>query len=86
MAIVQDGGRVVVPRGENAGRTLDHVAIARALRVLGPMTKTGGVLRAEKVMVPSLTNAPSGSTFSIVAFVAERRSRRVLGSARAPMP
>ena len=39
LAVVQDRARVAVPRGENAGRTLDHVGIVRSVIKAGPTTR-----------------------------------------------
>ena len=67
---------VAVPRGENAGSTLEHTAIARELRVAGPVPPQGGA-------VPTIVRAPAGvapADLRIVAFVQERASRRVLGT------
>jgi len=80
VAIVQDRGRVAVPRGENAGRTLDHVAIARSVKALGPVAASGGGGRAT-IALPPPVSAPDGTSFSAVAFVQERSSRHIAGSA-----
>ncbi|MBX3229699.1 MAG: DUF1223 domain-containing protein [Labilithrix sp.] len=78
VAVVQDRGRVAVPRGENAGQTLDHAAIARSLVTIGATTKT-------RVKVPAAIEAPQGTGFSVVAFAQDRASRHVLGVATAPL-
>jgi len=78
LAVVQDRGRVAVPRGENSGQTLDHTAIARSLTTVSAGAKT-------RVTVPAATNAPDGTSFSVVAFVQERTSRKILGSNAAPL-
>lgn len=72
VAVVQDRGRVAVPRGENAGKTLDHTSIVRSLT-----TASGAKTR---VTVPALINAPGGSSFSVVGFAQDRSSRKILGS------
>jgi hypothetical protein len=84
LAVVQDHARVAVVHGENAGRTLDHVAIVRSLQSLGPVALAGGAPRTV-VRPPSGIEAPDGSPFSVVAFVQERGSRRVLGSGTRPL-
>lgn len=84
LAVVQDQARVAVPRGENGGRTLAHVGVARALRVLGPVPSSGAALQAS-LSRPSVVAAPDGSGFSLVAFVQERASRRVLVTATTPL-
>jgi hypothetical protein len=80
LAIVQDHASVAVPRGENAGRTLDHVAIARSIRSFGAVPVSGGVTKTTAV-APAAVATPS--SFSLVAFVQERTSRRILGTASA---
>lgn len=72
LAIVQDRARVAVTRGENAGRTLDHVGVVRSVVKVGPSTR---------VMLPPAVSAPEGTTFSVVAF-ATSSDRRVLGTER----
>jgi hypothetical protein len=80
VAIVQGHARVTVARGENAGRTLDHVAIVRRLESLAPVA-AAGASRSAPVALPEL----EGPGF-VTAFVQERASRRVLGSATAALP
>jgi hypothetical protein len=72
LAIVQDHATVAVPRGENAGRTLEHVGIVRSLKKIAGRTT---------VTLPAPIAAPNGTTFSLVAF-SEDDKHRVLGSAR----
>lgn len=80
LAVVQDHGRVAVPRGENAGLTLDHDAIARDLHVLGPAPRIGTTVTT--AIAPGAPIAPRGpGSFSVIAFVQERASRKVLGAA-----
>lgn len=77
VALTQNVARVAVPRGENSGSTLEHTAIARDLVVVGAVPAAGGSLKT--TMKP-----PSGVTakdLRIIAFVQERGTRRVLGTA-----
>ncbi len=83
VAVVQDRGRVAVPRGENAGKTLDHVAIVRSLRVVGAVPAPG-LSTTTTVKAPAATGGPS--VFTVVAFVQERSRRRVLGATSIPLP
>jgi len=72
LAIVQDRASVAVPRGENAGKTLDHVGIVRSLKkIAGKATIT----------LPAPIAAPNGTTFSLVAFSQDEK-HRVLGATR----
>jgi hypothetical protein len=81
VALTQDRARVAVLRGENAGETLAHTAIARELRVLGAVPAAGATLRT--TMKPPRGVAAEG--LHVVAFVQERASRRVLGAATRPL-
>jgi hypothetical protein len=69
VAVTRSAAAVDVPRGENAGNRLAHTAIARDLRVLGPAHGTVS------------TTVTGGPDLRVVAFVQERASRRVLGTA-----
>lgn len=73
IALVQTHARIIVPRGENAGRTLDHTAIVRELKT-GPH----GTFALPKGL--------AAGDLKIVAFVQEQTSRRILGAAQAPFP
>lgn len=79
IAVVQNRGKVAVPRGENAGKTLEHVGIVRSTVTAAPGSKI-------RVNLPAPIAAPDGTSFSIAAFVQERGSRHVLGSALKPTP
>ncbi len=70
IAFVEDGLSVQVEHGENAGRTLRHVAVARSLETVG---SADGAAWSGEVK-------PHGSLRAVV-FVQERRSRHVLASA-----
>ena len=77
VALTQNAVRVDVKRGENAGKVLEHTAVARQLVVAGPTPASGGSLKTSLVV-------PSGvlpKDLRVVAFVQERASRRILGTA-----
>lgn len=76
IATVKPSARVVVTAGENAGRTLDHVAIARSVFTAAVVPRAGGAWKV--VVEKDVTRA--------VAFVQEKKSRRVLGAARLVTP
>ena len=76
VAVVEDGLVSRVEKGENAGRTLRHTAVVRAMNEVGQVEK-GADWRAE-VQVP--TNV-FWKNPRVVAFVQELRSRRVLAAA-----
>jgi hypothetical protein len=74
LALTQGGLAVRVPRGENAGRRLEHAAVVRSWAVLGRVRESrfegSGVLEVD----------PAWRELTAVAFVQERAgARRVLG-------
>ena len=75
-ALTQRSARIAVARGENAGATLDHTAIARDVVLAGPAT-TGGTAANASLTAPA--DVALGE-LRIVAFVQERASRRLLGA------
>lgn len=77
VTLTQNGARVSVQRGENGGSTLDHTAIARELVVAGAAPRAGTSLSTTLKAPPSIR----ARDLRIVAFVQERASRRVLGTA-----
>ncbi len=80
LAVTQDGLSSHVTGGENRGRTLAHVAVARSLRLLGTM-------QAGQDFTGTATVKPTqGGSVRAVAFVQEQGSRRVLGAAVASLP
>ena len=70
VAFVEDGLSVQVEHGENAGRTLRHVAVARSLETVA--SADGAAWSGE---------VKAQGTLRAVVFVQERRSRHVLASA-----
>ena len=78
LALAEDHTQTRVQRGENAGRTLSHVAVVRALIRVGPIT--GGASFSRDVNVP----APNGAAHPvrIVAFVQDNSTGHVLGVAQ----
>ncbi|MEA2751799.1 MAG: hypothetical protein QOI41_5942, partial [Myxococcales bacterium] len=77
VALTQNAVRVDVKRGENAGKMLEHTAVARQLVVAGPTSAAGGSLKAS-LQVPT---GVAAKELRVVAFVQERASRHVLGTA-----
>ena len=47
VAITQDDVSTIVRRGENSGRTLRHVAVARKVQALGPLTADAGMVEVQ---------------------------------------
>lgn len=72
LAVVEDGLSSDVTRGENAGKRLPHVAVARDLRAIGHVDARGRF--DEEVSVPSGSGARRA-----FAFAQERGAGHVLG-------
>jgi hypothetical protein len=76
-AITQDGLSTVVKRGENNGRTLHHVAVARKVQALGSLTPDAGLVETQlqigRSWGPVVLNA--------VAWLQGIKSRQVYGAA-----
>jgi hypothetical protein len=82
VAVVEDGLRSDVKRGENAGKVLTHAAVVRS------MTTIGQAHAAESSAKTRIKVADDWKRdrLKVVAFVQERRSRRVLATATAAAP
>lgn len=76
VAIADNRQESHVVRGENAGRSLAHVAVTRALKQVGTVDLAGG--STTDITLPVKDDA-NGSR--IVAFVQDRKSGRVIGVA-----
>ena len=73
-AFAADSGTQNVARGENQGRTLRHVAIARELKQIGTVTPRAGLKSELRV--------PAG--LRLVVFIQSASTGRVLGAAMQP--
>jgi len=81
-AVAVDSAQSSVARGENAGRTLRHVAIVRVMQEMG---KDAGDDRQLTLKLPGGQGAPAGP-LRLVVFLADRRSGRVFGAAERAIP
>jgi hypothetical protein len=81
VAITQDDVSTVVKRGENSGRTLRHVAVARKVQALGPLTADAGMVEAQLQIGRGW--GPDG--LKVVAWLQGVKSRQVFGAAVAPI-
>src|SRR5262245_15836212 len=81
VALVEDGLRTDVKRGENKGRTLTHAAVVREMATAGEAAEDGAAVRADVKIQPDWQR----ERLRAVAFVQERKSRRVLAVAAAPL-
>jgi hypothetical protein len=80
LAITEDGLRTPVARGENAGRTLDHAAVARRLTQIGKTDSAGGFTGSVPIALPPGWHRPK---LRIVVFVQVDKSRRIVAAAAA---
>ena len=78
LAIVEDDLISNVLRGENSGRRLTHMAVVRSLRSIGESAGEETILSADLKLETSWKR----DDLSVVAFVQEAESRRVLAAAR----
>src|SRR5689334_18874746 len=76
LAVVEDGLVSKVERGENAGRTLEHTAVVRALREVGKAA-AGEAGWAGEVPVPTDV---SWKKTRVLAFVQDGRTRHILAA------
>ncbi len=80
LAVTEDGLRVRVRGGENAGRTLEHNGVVRGLRVIGSVAASPTAAFDTSVPLPAVGDGLEGAS-RVVVFVQERGSRRILGAA-----
>jgi hypothetical protein len=71
-----------VVRGENAGRTLRHIAVLRSLTRVGTVDESGEFSRDVKINI----NRRNADNLRVVAFVQESLVGRVLGAGSARLP
>ena len=67
-----------VKRGENAGRSLEHVAVVRTLARVATVKTAGGLAKDVSIAIPAGAGA---NGLRVVAFLAEPGGGRVLGAA-----
>ncbi len=75
--LVDDMDRSHVLRGENSGRELIHVAVARAFAPLGALQATEK--RSISLPLPSLFTAGTGTGHHLVLFAQQNRAGAVMG-------
>jgi len=71
-----------VKRGENAGRSLEHVAVVRTLARLGSVKTTEGISKDVNVAVPAGAGA---NGLRLVVFLQEPNEGKVVGAAMASL-
>ena len=78
LAITENDLRSQVARGENAGRSLRHIAVVRQFNLIGSVDTAAGAFTAEPIV--TMANGWKRANLRAVIFVQERASRRVLGA------
>jgi hypothetical protein len=80
LAITETGLHMAVTSGENSGRELRHASVLRKLQKLGSMDmrKEDGLFVGQAVV--SLESRWARPSLRAVAFLQERKSRRILGA------
>ena len=78
LAITESDLHSQVARGENAGRSLRHIAVLRQIEVIGSVNTGEGAFTAEPIV--TIANGWKRANLRAVIFVQERVSRRVLGA------
>jgi len=81
VAVTEDHLRTEVKRGENQGRTLTHAVVVRDLESAGNAA-AGATLRVDVKLAGDWRR----DALTIVGFVQERRSRRILATTAARIP
>ena len=81
VAVIEDGLQTDVKRGENKGRTLTHAAVVREMATAGEVTDDGAAVRTEFRIGQDWRR----ERMKVVAFVQERKSRRILATVSVPL-
>lgn len=77
LAYAEDGLSSEIERGENAGRTLSHVAVVRALQGLGRIEPGSSSFRIETVL--NVDSTWRMDALKAVVFVQENHTRKIFG-------
>ena len=81
LASTEDHLRTEVKHGENQGRTLTHAAVVREMVTLAPMSAGGGSERGTL----RIDSDWKRENVKIVAFLQQRRTRHIIGTAVLPL-
>jgi len=81
LAITESGLHSAVRAGENSGKELNHSPVLRELRVIGTMGKNG-VDAFTGQATRKLDSKWDAQNLRAIAFVQEKKSRRILGAAQ----
>src|SRR6266849_2199166 len=84
LAVTETGLHSAVTRGENAGENLHHAAVVRSMHKIGEAKADGETSFTGEASV-SLQKEWKRENLRAVAFVQEKKSRRILGAAEIPI-
>ncbi len=78
LAIAEDDLKTNVRRGENGGKTLDHVSVVREMKLLGNLAAADKTFEAETAL--QLDSAWKNENLKFVVFVQGKDSKKVFGA------
>jgi hypothetical protein len=81
LAVTEKGLHSDVKAGENSGETLQHAAVVRSLQKVADLRGNDALTRR---VTPAVKQEWKREQLSLVAFVVEKDSRKILGGAVAP--
>jgi hypothetical protein len=84
LAITETGLHSAVTAGENAGHDVRHAAIVRSLRKIGEANPGGELAFSGEASIP-LRAGWKPENLRAVAFVQEKKSKRIVGAAEIPL-
>lgn len=80
VVVTEKGLQTDVKAGENSGETLKHAPVVRSLRKIDTLRDPAGYNR--QIQLPTAPGWKTGN-LSVVVFLAEKRSRKIIGAASA---
>ncbi len=80
LAIAEDDLKTNVRRGENGGKTLDHVSVAREMKLLGTLASTDKTFEAETALQFNSTWKKENLKF--IVFAQGKESKKVFGASK----
>jgi hypothetical protein len=82
LAVTEKGLQTDVKAGENSGETLKHAAVVRSLRKIETIHDPAGYTRRVQT---ALESGWKKENLTVVVFLAESSTRKVLGAAAIPL-
>jgi len=82
IAVTEKNLRTDVKAGENSGETLKHAAVVRSLKKIETVRDPTGYTRQVQV---ALNPAWKNENLAVVAFLAEKSSRKIIGATETPL-